>query len=121
MPKISDLPSGQSIFSPAVNIVSASTLIQWNLELAQNAVYLATENATLMDPTNMAMRAGKMCILRRVQNDTLAKTMAYDSAYLPSGNLPLFSTALGAVDVMWWYCTGTTMELFNYAQNVNGV
>lgn len=120
MPRISDLPSGQSIFSPAVNIVSSGAETNWNLELAQNAVYLASENTTLMNPTNMAMRAGKMCVLRRVQNGVTAKTMAYDSAYDPAGNLPLFSTALGAIDIMWWYCTGTKMELFNYAQNVNG-
>ncbi len=118
MPKISNLPAGQSIFSPAVGIFSVTQNIAWDVETAQNAVHIATENSTLSNPTNMTSRAGKVCVLRYVQNDTSPMELAFGDAYTNPANLPLVSTALGAVDIFYWYCTGTTMELWNYAQNV---
>lgn len=115
---ISNLPAGQSIFSPAVSITSVSAHVAWDLDSAQNAVFNANESTTLDNPTNMTGKEGKLCFLRYVQNGSSAKTFAFGNAYRPAANLPVVSTSLGAVDTFLFYCTGTTMELINYAQNV---
>lgn len=100
MPKASDLPSGQSIYSPRVQLFSSATLLQWNVKAAQKAYYIATENATLMNPTNVF--EGFEADMFYIQNDTTAKEFLFDSMYGPVDNLPLVPTALNAICYMKW-------------------
>lgn len=116
MVAISNLPIGQAIYSPAVAISSNAAVTAWDLASAQNAKYTAVENSTLQNPTNM--KDGMKASLYFVQNGASAKTLAFGSAYQPSDNLPLVTTALGSVCYMEFYCDGTYMIVDKFAQNL---
>ncbi len=115
---ISALNSGQSIFSPAVALVSVANTVDWNLNTAQNATLTMTENTTLQEPTGMAGKAGKWCFLEIIQNASVPYNLYYDAVYTNGGTLPPISTALGAVDGLWLRCTGTGMQVWLSPQNV---
>lgn len=116
MVAISALPIGQTVYSPAVALTSSVAQIAWDLHSAQNAKYLALENSTLMNPSNM--EDGLYAQFLFIQNDTSAKTLAFDSAYQPSNNLPLITTALNSVCLIQFYCDGTHMIIERFSQNL---
>lgn len=117
---LSNLTSGQSIFSPEVGLVSVASQVQWSLDTAQNASLLMTETTTLMNPTGMAGKAGKFCFLEIIQSSSTPYKLFYDTAYTNGGTLPPISTALGAVDGLILRCTGTEMQVWLCTQNVGG-
>ncbi len=100
----------------AIPLTSTAASIAWNLATAQVAIHTMTENTTIAEPTNMI--SGATYTFRVTQHASAAKTLAYNSVFRPAANLPIISTALGAVDIMEFYCTGTTLELKNFVQNV---
>lgn len=99
--------TGQQNFG-AVALTSTGGHIAWNLNTAQVAKHTATENTTLDNPTNMV--DGGTYIFRYTQNASSAKTLAFGSAYKwPSGNTPLVTPTLSAVDIFTFVSDGTNM------------
>ncbi len=117
---LSNLNLGQSIFSPENALESIAAQVQWNLDTHQFATLPMTESTTLMNPTGMSGKAGKLCFLELVQNASTPYELFYDTAYTNGGTLPPISTALGAVDGLILKCTGTEMQVWLCTQNVGG-
>lgn len=113
---LSNLPSGNGIYQPAVAITSAANILAWDVDLAQNAKHTMTENTTLQNPTNM--KDGQRYRLRVTQGAVTAYTLSFGSAYEKSSTLPAISTALGAEDIFIFDCDGTTMSLVEYSADV---
>lgn len=103
---ISNVFSIQQYFAEATLTDAAS--IAWNLNTAQTAKVTLTDNRTLANPTNM--KAGATYILRIIQDATGTRTLAYGSAYLfPSAATPTLSLGAADVDLISFYCDGTSM------------
>ncbi len=115
---LSALNSGQSIFSPAVQIFSVANNVAWDLDIAQNAFLHMTEDTTISAPTHMSGKAGKWCFLQITQGGATPYNLYYDAVFTNGGTLPPISTALNAVDGLLLYCTGTTMQVWLSPQNI---
>lgn len=116
---LSALNPEQSIFSPAVQIFSVASNVAWDLDKAQNAYLVMTEDTTLSAPLHMTGKRGKFCFLQITQGGVTPYNLYYDAVFTNGGTLPPISTALNAVDGLIFYCTGTTMQLWP-GQNVGG-
>ena len=82
--------------------------ISWNLDNAQTAEVTLGGARTLDNPTNM--QAGATYILRVEQDTTGTRTLAYGTAYKFSGGTdPVLTTAGGSIDILSFYCDGTSM------------
>lgn len=82
--------------------------IAWDLDLAQCAKVTLGGNRTLAAPTNL--RAGFTYILRAIQDATGSRTLAFNAAYkFPAGIDPVLSTAANAIDILSFYCDGTSL------------
>lgn len=100
-----------------IQLVSVLANTSWDCNIGQQVIYHAVENSTLGNPANI--ESGAVYQLRFIQNAVEYKTLALGSAFRPAGNQPLWSTALGAVDVATWRGTeNNTLELIGYSQNV---
>ncbi len=113
---ISNLPSGQSIYSPSIALTIDTANVAWSWITHQTAVLIMTENCTLQDPTGL--EPGKKASLWVIQNDTTAKELYYTSAYQPSTDLPLITTALNSVCYIEWVSDGTNVSRTNFQQNI---
>lgn len=107
--------TSQQYFATAT-LTSSAASIAWDVGVAQQAEYTATENTTLANPTNMVN--GAVYQLRHIQHASAAKTLAFDTAYRPAALMPAVSTAANAVDIFTFRSNGTVMELIGFAQNV---
>lgn len=114
---LSALVSGQSIYSPAVQIFSVANQVIWPLETAQNAFLVMTENTTIT-ATGLTGKIGKLCYLEIRQGASTAYNLYYDPMFTNGGTLPPISTALNAIDGIVCRCTGTTMQLWDSPQNI---
>lgn len=93
---------------PAGNLTSSSAHIAWNLNTVQVGFHTMTENTTLDNPSNMVQ--GGTYILVITQHASAAKTLGFGNAYKTAGGSGItISTGLGAIDVITFVCTGTTM------------
>lgn len=93
----------------SVALTSSSAHIAWNLDNAQVAKHVATENTTLDNPTNMV--DGGTYIFKFVQHASAAKTLTFGNAYRWAGGFaPSVSTGLGAVDIFTFVSDGTHMD-----------
>jgi hypothetical protein len=82
--------------------------ISWNAQTDPAAKVTLAGNRTLDNPTNLA--AGATYVLRVIQDATGSRTLAYGSAFKwPGGSAPTLSTAANAVDVLTFYCDGTSL------------
>ena len=83
--------------------------ISWNLDNAQTAEVTLEGNRTLDNPTNM--KAGATYILRVEQDSSGSRTLAYGNAYkFPGGTDPVLTTGGGSIDILSFYCDGTSMN-----------
>jgi hypothetical protein len=88
-------------------ITSSSQSVAWDLDVAQTAVHVMTENTTIANPTNQ--NAGGMYILRVVQGSgpyTLAWGNAYDWGAQSASAAP---AANADVIIVSFYSDGTNM------------
>jgi len=88
-------------------LTSSSNAVAWNLDTAQCAVHVLTENTTISAPTNM--NAGGTYILRVVQAAgvyTLAWNAAFDWG---AADTPAAPAANGDVVIFSFYSDGTTI------------
>lgn len=113
---ISAVNAVQGFVQAPVALTSTAASIAWNLNTAQNATHVMTENTTLANPTNQV--AGMTYYFRVTQHASSAKTLAFGSAYEDSTDMPIISTTLSAVDIFVFRSDGTTMSLIDYAANV---
>ncbi len=91
-------------------ITSTSAHIAWNLDTQSNAIHTFTENTTLDNPTNMV--AGGTYKLRLVQHASSPKTLAFGNAYRTAAGAGFtVSSTNSAVDVLYFDCDGTHMDL----------
>lgn len=98
--------TGQQNFNEKA-ILSASNLVAWNLDLAQVAFHVLTENTTISDPTNM--KGGGMYLIRIVQAAGVY-SLAWDTAYdFGEQDDPALPAANGDIVVVSFYSDGTTM------------
>lgn len=92
----------------ASNALTDGASIAWNLNTQQAAHVTIGGNRTLANPTNMVN--GGTYVLRVVQDGTGTRTLAYGANYTwPGGNIPVLSTAAGAVDVLTFLSDGVNM------------
>lgn len=115
---LSNLNSGQSIYTPVVALSSVANVTAWDLDDAQNASLIMTENTTLDEPTGMSGKSGKWCVLEVVQDGSTAFELFFDPVFTNSGTLPPLPPALGAKHGFLMYCTGTEMQVWIFSQNV---
>ena len=114
---IAQVNAVQGFVQVPVALTSSAASIAWNAATAQNATHTMTENTTLANPTNLV--AGMDYKFTPTQHASVAKTLAYGSAFRPAADLPIISTALGATDEQVWRCTdGATLHCVGNSQNV---
>lgn len=80
--------------------------IAWNLSLGNIATVTLTDNRTLANPTNLAVGT---YVLKVVQDAGGTNTLAYGNCFKWSGSAPVLSTAGNSIDIITFYCDGTTM------------
>lgn len=102
--------------SCTVAILPDAVTIAWDLSHAQMAQVTIAASRTLALPTNM--RAGARAELT-VVHGAAGTTLSFAPGYSGIAGLAL-STGAGAVDVLTWHCTGTSMRLVGVALNVGG-
>lgn len=82
--------------------------IAWDCDLGAAAKVTLGGNRTLAAPTNM--RAGATYIVRFIQDATGNRTITWNAVYkFPGGIDPVLSTGANAVDLISFYCDGTSM------------
>lgn len=98
--------SGQQNFNE-VAIISASNSTAWNLDIAQAAVHVMTENTDIAEPTNI--NAGGTYILRIVQAAGVY-SLTWDSAFDFGGESdPAEPAANGDLIIVSFYSDGSVM------------
>jgi len=98
--------TGQQNFNE-IAILSASNLVAWDLDVAQVALHVLTEDTTISDPTNM--NAGGMYTIRIVQAAGVY-TLAWDSAFdFGAQDASAAPAADGDVIIVSFYSDGSTM------------
>lgn len=98
--------SGQQNFNELA-ITSSSNATSWNLDTAQTAVHVLTENTTISAPTNQ--NAGGTYILRVVQAAGVY-SLAWNAAFdFGAESDPAEPAANGDVIIVSFYSDGTTM------------
>jgi len=90
-----------------IAITSSSNSVAWNLDTAQAAVHVLTENTTIAAPTNM--NAGGTYILRVVQGAGVY-SLSWNAAFeWGEESAPAAPAANGDVVLFSFYSDGTTM------------
>ncbi len=102
---IANVFTGQQAFARAT-LTDAAT-IAWNLNTQQKAKVTLGANRTLGAPTNM-VNGGEYSLIV-VQDGTGGRTLAYNAVFKWSGGAPVLSTAIGAIDVLFFESDGTNM------------
>jgi len=98
--------TGQQNFNE-IAITSTGNAVAWNLDLAQCAVHVLTENTTISAPTNM--NAGGTYVLRVVQAAGVY-TLAFNAVFeWGSESAPAAPAASADYIVLSFYCDGTNM------------
>lgn len=96
----------QQNFNEAL-IVSVSNEVAWNLDLAQCAAHVMTENTTIKNPTNM--NAGGTYILRLLQQAGVY-TISWDTSYeWGEQSAPAEPAANGDVVIVSFFSDGSIM------------
>jgi hypothetical protein len=90
------------------NTLTPSSTVAWDLDTHQAASITLNQNITLSNPTNM--KAGATYTLHCVQDATGNRTITFGSAFkFPEGVVPDISVDSNAVDLLVFYCDGTSM------------
>lgn len=91
----------------AVQVISASQTLQWNMANGGVADISLVGDRVMAAPTNMAPRSYFMIVR---QDATGNRKLTWNSVYkFPGATPPLLSTAPNAVDVIQFFCDGSTM------------
>jgi len=93
----------------AVALTSSSASIAWDLDNAQSAYHVMTENTTLASPTNMV--AGATYVLAVVNHASSPKTLGFNSVYKwITGDDHTIPATNGSKTLFTFYCyNGTEM------------
>ena len=92
----------------AETALSDGANISWDVQAIPVASITLGGNRTLDNPTNL--KAGATYILRAIQDGTGSRTLAYGALYLwPGGSAPALSTGAADVDLLVFYCDGTSL------------
>lgn len=90
------------------NTLTPSATVSWDLDTHQAAKITLNQNITLSNPSNM--NAGATYTLLAVQDATGNRTITFGSDYkFPEGVVPDISVDPNAVDLLVFYCDGTSM------------
>jgi hypothetical protein len=90
-----------------VALVSSGASMATDFSTANNFTHTTTENTTLANPSNMA--AGQHGVIVITQGAT-PRTIAFGTAWkFAGGTAPALTATAGAVDVLTYYCTGSTV------------
>jgi hypothetical protein len=92
----------------ATGTLTDGTNISWDVTAKPIANVTLAGNRTLDNPTNMV--AGASFLLKVTQDGSGGHTLAYGNAYKwPGGTVPTLSTGIGDIDILTFYCDGTSM------------
>jgi len=99
-----------------IDLVSGAN-ISWDLSNGKGAEVTLGGNGQLDNPTNM--EAGRIYILRVIQDSDGGHVLTYDSAYkFSSGSAPTLTVAGNAIDILSFYCDGTYMYMTTFVADL---
>lgn len=98
--------AGESSALSVTTLTDASN-ISWDLSSGIIAQVTLADNRTLSNPTNKSVGT---YILKVIQDNTGSRTLAYGTDYKwAGGTAPTLTTTGNAVDIITFYCDGTSM------------